>query len=178
MSSSLVSADQAHRIVRQAGVIGDWVWRSSNIPAMDDRSRNPSILKARIASAFAALVFLAIACAPEPTTPSTVNVGGVWTSNAHLFFLSQFKLTLVQEPKGIVSGSWTAHGDGGAGGCAPNVPCEASGTLIGLNTVSKINIELLGAGSFEGALIEPTIIRGALTAPQGYDTLTFTKTGK
>lgn len=145
---------------------------------MDDRSRNATIRKARIASALAALILLASACAPEPTTPSNVNIGGVWTSNAHLFSFSQFKLTLVQEPKGIVSGGWAAHGDGGAGGCAPNVPCEAFGNLIGLNTVSKINLELLGAGSFEGALIEPTKLRGAFIAPTGYDTITFTKTSK
>jgi len=145
---------------------------------MDDRSRNADIVKARIASAFAALVILITACAPEPTTPSTVDIGGVWTSDAHLFALSQFKLTLVQEPKGIVSGGWAAHGDGGAGGCAPNVPCEASGHLIGLNTVAKINLELLGAGSFEGALLEPTKLRGAFTAPSGFDTITFTRISK
>jgi hypothetical protein len=145
---------------------------------MDDRSRNANIVKARIASAFTALIMLATACAPEPTTPSTVDLGGVWTSSAHLFSFSQFKLTLVQEPKGIVSGQWAAHGDGGAGGCAPNVPCEANGTLIGLNTVAKINLELLGAGSFEGALIEPTKIRGAFTAPTGLDTMTFTRISK
>ena len=159
-------------------MIGDWVWRRSNIPAMDDRSRNANIVKARIASAFTALIILVTACAPEPTTPSSVDLGGVWTSSAHLFSFSQFKLTLVQEPKGIVSGGWAAHGDGGAGGCAPNVPCEAFGNLIGLNTVAKINLELLGAGSFEGALLEPTILRGAFTAPTGYDTITFTRVSK
>ena len=145
---------------------------------MDDRSRNANIVKARLASAVTALIILATACAPEPTTPSSVDVGGVWTSNAHLFSFSQWKLTLVQEPKGIVSGTWAAHGDGGAGGCAPNVPCEASGNLIGLNTVAKINLELLGAGSFEGALLEPTKLRGAFQAPTGLDTIMFTRVSK
>lgn len=144
---------------------------------MDDRSRNANIVKARIASAFTALI-IATACAPEPTTPSSVDLGGVWTSSAHFFSFSQFKLTLVQEPKGIVSGKWAAHGDGGAGGCAPNVPCEAFGNLIGLNTVAKINLELLGAGSFEGALLEPTKLHGAFTAPTGLDTMTFTRISK
>jgi hypothetical protein len=143
---------------------------------MDDRSRNANIVKARIASAFTALIILATACAPEPTTPSTVDIGGVWTSNAHLFALSQFKLTLVQEPKGIVSGGWAAQSDGGAGGCA--TPCAAFGNLIGLNTVAKINLELLGAGSFEGVLLEPTKLRGAFIAPAGYDTITFTRVSK
>ena len=58
------------------------------------------------------------------------------------------------------------------------MPCEAFGNLIGLNTVAKINLELLGAGSFEGALLEPTKLRGAFTAPTGYDTITFTRVSK
>jgi hypothetical protein len=127
------------------------------------------------ASIIAMSAMLTAGCAPEPTTPSTTDIGGVWTSNAHLFSLSQFRLTLVQEANGIVSGGWSARGDGGAGGCAPSIPCDASGLLIGLNTVSKINLELLGAGSFEGVLIEPTRLRGAFSAPAGYDTITFIK---
>jgi hypothetical protein len=129
--------------------------------------------------AFASIIvmsaMLTAGCAPEPTTPSTTDIGGVWTSNAHLFSLSQFRLTLVHEANGIVSGGWSARGDGGAGGCAPSIPCDASGLLIGLNTVSKVNLELLGAGSFEGVLIEPTRLRGAFSAPAGYDTITFIK---
>jgi hypothetical protein len=128
-----------------------------------------------VASIVAMSAMLAAGCAPEPTTPATTDIGGVWTSNAHLFSLSQFKLTLVQEVNGIVSGGWSARGDGGAGGCAPSVPCDASGNLIGLNTVSKVNLELLGAGSFEGVLIEPTRMRGAFSAPAGLDTITFIK---
>jgi hypothetical protein len=129
--------------------------------------------------AFASIIvmsaMLTAGCAPEPTTPSTIDIGGVWTSNAHLFSLSQFRLTLVQEANGIVSGGWSARGDGGAGGCATSIPCDASGLLIGLNTVSKVNLELLGAGSFEGVLTEPTRLRGAFSAPAGYDTITFIK---
>jgi hypothetical protein len=117
-------------------------------------------------------------CAPEPSAPATIDLGGVWTSNAHLFSFSQIKLTLVQETKGIVSGGWSARGDGGAGGCAPGVPCDAFGNLIGVNTVSKVNLELLGAGSFEGVLMEPTRLRGAFSTPGGYDTITFIKAPK
>jgi hypothetical protein len=125
------------------------------------------------------LVVLGIACAPEPTEIDTnIDVGGVWTSNAHLFGLSQIGMKLVQEKKGIVSGTWTAKGDGGTGGCPPDVPCDASGTVIGLNTVSKSDIELLGAATFEGVLVEPGILRGALIHPIGYDTITFIRTSK
>ncbi|HUQ19245.1 MAG TPA: hypothetical protein VM099_06495 [Gemmatimonadaceae bacterium] len=125
------------------------------------------------------LAVLVAACGPEPTDISTItDLSGVWTSNAHLFFLSQITMTLVQEPKGIVSGKWTAKGDGGTGGCQPSVPCDASGIVIGLNTVSKSDIELLGAATFEGVLIAPGKLRGALIHPIGYDTITFTRTSK
>lgn len=123
--------------------------------------------------------FAALAgCAREPTTPSDADLGGVWTSAAHLFALSQFKVTIVQEANGIVSGKWSAKGDGGTGGCLPNVPCDASGLLIGRNTIANLNMELLGAGSFEGALVEPSKLRGAFIAPTGYDTITFTRTAR
>lgn len=137
--------------------------------------RNPV---AAIASIIIGSLMIAAGCAPEPSAPATTSLGGVWTANAHLFSFSQFKLTLVQEPNGIVSGGWSARGDGGAGGCAPSVPCDAFGNLIGVNTVSKVNLELLGAGSFEGVLTEPTRLRGAFSAPAGYDTITFIKSLK
>jgi hypothetical protein len=123
-------------------------------------------------------LMIAVGCAPEPSAPSTVSLQGVWAANAHLFSFSQLKLTLVQEPKGIVSGVWSARGDGGAGGCAVGVPCDASGNLIGVNTVSKVALEILGAGSFEGVLMEETRLRGTFSAPGGYDTITFIRTAK
>ena len=112
-------------------------------------------------------------CAPEPTTPASADISGVWTSNAHLFALSQIKLTLTQEPAGIVSGGWSAKSDGGSGGCAD--PCDAFGFLIGRNMVSQVELELLGAGKFEGTLIEPNRLRGILAVGLGYDTITFVK---
>lgn len=120
----------------------------------------------------------ATGCAPEPSAPATTSLQGVWTANAHLFSLSQFKLTLVQEPNGIVSGGWSARGDGGGGGCPVGVPCDAFGNLIGVSTVSKVSLELLGAGSFEGVLMEQTRLRGAFSAPGGSDTITFIRAAK
>lgn len=118
---------------------------------------------------------LVLACAPEPTKPADSNLGGVWTSSAHLFSLSQFKLTLIQEPAGIVSGGWAAKSDGGGGGCPPQTPCDAYGFLIGRNMVSQVELELLGAGKFEGTLVEPNRMRGIFAVGLGYDTITFVR---
>lgn len=130
----------------------------------------------RTAVIFVALVI--VDCAPEPTSPAATSLAGIWTANAHLFALSDIKMTLVQEPEGIVSGGWSAKGDGGTGGCLAGVPCDASGHLIGQNTLGQISLELLGAAKFEGALVEPERMRGALILGAGFDTITFIRTGR
>ena len=83
------------------------------------------------------------------------------------------RMEVVQEPRGIVSGTWFAHGDGGRGGCAAATPCDTSGSLIGRNTVSQVQIELLGAGRFEGAQVETDKLRGIFAAGESFDTITF-----
>jgi hypothetical protein len=123
-----------------------------------------------------ALVILAMACAPEPTEPADTSLAGTWKANAHLYTLSNFRLEMVQEPEGIVSGMWYADGDGGVGGCLPATPCKAFGHLIGRNTVSQINLELLGVGAFEGVLRNDNTMRGIFSVLDSYDTITFNRT--
>lgn len=121
-------------------------------------------------------LFLFSSCAPEPTEPSDTSLAGSWTSNAHLYTLSNFRMEIVQEPEGIVSGSWSARGDGGVA-CPEATPCDASGELIGRNTVSQVEIALLGAGRFEGALLSDNKLRGIFAVGESFDTITFVRSG-
>ena len=130
----------------------------------------------RRAIAGVGFTLMAIGCAPEPTAPASTNLAGTWKANAHLYALSNFKLQLIQEPQGIVSGMWFADGDGGGGGCPEGVPCKAFGNLIGRNTVSQIELELLGAGRFEGVLKQGDTMRGIFAVNATYDTITFVRT--
>lgn len=175
---------------------------ATNIPAPEDRSRkvNVSILPCsglrgnpdtrfrtmgstkyagpsmKRSIAIFALILLGSGCAPEPTEPATTSLAGTWNAKAHLFSLSNFRLEMIQEPQGIVSGQWFADGDGGGGGCLPETPCKAFGNLIGRNTVSQIEIELLGAGRFEGVLRSGGTMRGIFSVQDSYDTITFART--
>ena len=123
------------------------------------------------------LLAVVAACAPEPTTPADTSLAGSWAANAHMFTISNIRLDLVQEPKGIVSGKWSAKGDGGGGGCPVATPCDAGGDLIGINTVAQVKLELVGAGKFEGALVESNRLRGIFVAGESYDTITFVRAG-
>ena len=126
----------------------------------------------KLISSLAGLLLIFGACAPEPTSPSDKSLAGEWRSAAHLFTLSNFRLEIVQEPGGVVSGKWFARGDGGVG-CFPGIPCNATGDLIGTNTVAQVELNLIGAGKFEGALVQPAKLRGILVVGQSSDTITF-----
>jgi hypothetical protein len=123
------------------------------------------------------VLLITAGCAPEPTAPAKTSLAGIWTANAHLYTLSNFRLDLVQEPGGIVSGKWSAKGDGGRGGCLDNIPCNASGDLIGTNTVSQVELAMIGAGKFEGTLVASTRMRGIFLVGESFDTITFVRDG-
>lgn len=118
---------------------------------------------------FVLMVALLAACGPEPTEAADTSLAGTWSSNANLFGVSNMKMTLVQEPKGIVSGRFTAT--------LINPPGPTSGNVIGRNLVSRVIIELIGLGQFEGGLVEPARLRGVLSVQVGFDTITFVRTG-
>ena len=128
----------------------------------------------RLIMTVAAIAALA-ACAPEPTTPSSESLAGEWTSGAHLYALSGFRMVLVQEPGGIVSGSWSAKRDAGTAGCPDVIPCDVAGSVIGRNTVAQVEIDLTGAGRFEGALLEHNRLRGIFALGESFDTITFVR---
>lgn len=133
------------------------------------------IRRMRNATCWICVTLILAACGPEPTTPADTSLQGVWTANAHIFTLSNIRMNVVQENNGIVSGGWTARGDGGAGGCLPATPCDALGLIIGRNTVAMVEIELIGAGRFEGVLVEPERLRGIFAIHTGFDTITFVR---
>jgi len=115
-----------------------------------------------------------VGCGPEPDSPSDESLAGTWRSTAHLYALSAIKMEIVQEPNGIVSGKWFAHGDGGPP-CASEAPCEAFGDIIGLNTVSQVTIQLLGGAKFEGAHVSNDELRGVFVVNTRMDTISFTR---
>jgi hypothetical protein len=123
-----------------------------------------------------AFLFIVVAgCGPELTEPAKTSLAGTWTSNARLFGYSNIRLTMVQEPQGVVSGRWTATGVEPANQCSVGTTCN--GDLIGRNLVAHVNIDLLNIGSFEGNLVEPQMLRGVFAVSTSYDTITFVRTG-
>lgn len=126
---------------------------------------------------FLAIALLAAcACAEDPTTPSNVSLIGSWTSTSkNLFTLSDIRMELNEQDTGVVKGKWFAKGTGGNGGCAVATPCDGFGFVVGRNTISRVEIELLGAGKFDGRLVDAQTLRGTFALGSSYDTVTFTR---
>lgn len=76
------------------------------------------------------------------------------------------RMQLVQEPKGIVSGQWSIRTDDAT---------EKSGSIIGRNTVAQVEIQLLGLGQFEGALVETNTLRGVFAIGEHFESITFVR---
>jgi hypothetical protein len=92
--------------------------------------------------------------------------------------MSNFRMNVVQEERGIVSGTWSAKTGEGDGGCSVSTPCDIGGELIGRNTVAQVEIHFLGSGKFEGALLEQNSLRGIFIVGASYDTISFVRTGQ
>jgi hypothetical protein len=121
-------------------------------------------------------LLIACACAEDPTTPSNVSLIGSWSSaSVNLFTLSDIRMELNQQDTGIVKGKWFAKGTGGNGGCPVGTPCDGDGFVVGRSTISRVEIELLGAGKFDGRLVDDQTLRGTFALGDRYDTVTFTR---
>lgn len=122
-------------------------------------------------------LILACACAEEPNTPSNVSLVGSWRApGANLFTLSNFRMELNEQDTGIVRGKWFAHSTGGGAGCPANKACDGFGFVVGRTTISRVEIELLGAGRFDGRLVDGNTLRGVFEVGSDFDTMTFSRT--
>ena len=122
-------------------------------------------------------LIIACACAEEPNTPSNVSLIGSWRGpETTIFTLSNFRMELNEQDTGIVRGKWFAHSTGGGAGCPAATPCDGFGFIVGRTTVSGVEIELLGAGRFDGRLVDGNTLRGAFEVGGNFETMTFQRT--
>ncbi len=112
------------------------------------------------------LILALAACGPEPTTPSDKSLAGTWGSTNHVFTISSIQMQIVQEPQGIVSGHWSLRADDGT---------QPSGSIIGRNTAAQVEIQLLGIGEFEGALIDTNTLRGVFAIGEHFESISFVR---
>ena len=104
---------------------------------------------------------MAIACGREPTDPSRTDLTGLWKSFDRDLYIYNIEMEITQTEPGIVIGKWRAQGRTD-NRCTPGVPCKDSSIIRGRNEVAQVVLELLGAGTFVGELVERDQLRGII----------------
>jgi hypothetical protein len=121
-----------------------------------------------------ALVSVTVSCGPPLTDPATTNVSGTWFAAGPAAGFTNITVTLIQNPDGTISGTYSATSDPALQLCSPN-PCNISNTITGANTVFQVFLDLTGAAQFTGQLLQGDKLKGAMSRVDLTQPIEFTK---
>ncbi len=105
-----------------------------------------------------------VGCGPELTQPSSTSVSGHWTSLNQIGPLSNLSLNITQQSGGVVGGSWAGKSFPPDAVCPPNLGASPTGGVSGTNTVVEVHLSLVGAGDFDGQLIDAKNLKGSFSS--------------
>jgi hypothetical protein len=114
-----------------------------------------------VLGAFVALAVIG-ACGPELDAPSSLNLSGHWVSNDNAGALSAIQFDILQNAKGILTGNWSGKFAADLADCPPGIGADPTGPIDGSNTTLLVQFSLLGAGDFDGQVVDKDTVRGAL----------------
>lgn len=101
----------------------------------------------------AALFCFGAACAKDASAPNALTtMSGRWVSSDTVEVFTGFDLKIMQDEKGSISGNWVGKTRITNGQCDATFGCAPSNIVFGSNLNLRIDLEILGAGSFTGQL--------------------------
>jgi hypothetical protein len=121
------------------------------------------------------MIVLSTACGPPLTDPSSENITGRWGTADKFGPLSDMNLEITQGADGKVVGKWTAVVPGPRPVCPPELDANATGPVSGTNTVFEIRLAMLGAGDFQGQVVDENTLRGSFDSCANTYLSTFTR---
>jgi hypothetical protein len=91
--------------------------------------------------------------------------------------LSGLVVDLTQAANGTLSGQWSAQVSPPNPACPPGLGSNPTGSVSGSNTVLEVRLSLLGAGDFDGQLIDSHTLSGAFVSCESGYAVTFSLAG-
>ena len=119
------------------------------------------------------LGLLVASCGPELTRPAEINLTGAWSTTATIPPITNIQMRLNQSADGTVNGDWSGKSSIANPRCPPDLGLNPANIVTGKNTVLEVSFELLGAGEFEGQVIDSNTIRGSFVSCQRVYAVTF-----
>jgi hypothetical protein len=101
-------------------------------------------------------------CGPELDAPSSLDLTGHWISDDQAGGLSALQFDIVQKSDGVLTGNWSGKFAVETADCPPGIGPAPTGPVDGSNTSLLVQFRLLGAGDFEGQVIDKDGMQGAL----------------
>ena len=139
----------------------------------DFRLRTTNIFR----SLWSLATILGFACGPALSEPSSHNISGRWSTAATIGPLSQILVDVTQQADGTIQGHWSGKANPPDAPCPPALGPAPTGGVNGSNTVFSVRWALLGAGDFQGQIIDDHTLRGSLTSCDAVYAVTFALVG-
>jgi hypothetical protein len=105
------------------------------------------------------VVALVASCGPPLTEPSPLDVSGHWMTSDSVGVLSDLEVTITQRRDGTLSGQWSGKAPANAV-CPPDLGLNPTGPVSGINTVLEVRLAVLGAGDFDGQMVDSQTLKG------------------
>ena len=137
------------------------------------RSPSATGLKRRLCPLMLA-VAVALSCGREPTDPSRSDLSGAWKSFDQDLYIRNIVMEITQTAPGVVVGKWRAQGRVD-NSCAAGIVCADSSIIRGRNEVAQVVLELLGAGTFVGELVNQKELKGIIRSENQNFHVTFAR---
>ncbi len=110
-----------------------------------------------------ALAVLTLGCSKDSNAPdATTQLTGHWISADTVEVFTAFDIRMVQNENGIVRGNWVGKTRITNGKCDFTFGCAPANSVTGSNLSLRIDLEILGAGSFTGQLVSKDVIQGQI----------------
>jgi hypothetical protein len=117
-----------------------------------------------LAIAAVAIAIATVSCGPELNSPASTDVSGTWFAAGPAAGFTNITVTLIQNPDGAISGTYSATSDPAFQLCSSSTnPCNISNTITGANTVFQVFLELNGAAQFTGQFLQGDKLKGAMS---------------
>lgn len=103
------------------------------------------------------------ACSKDANAPdASTNLSGHWISVDTVDVFTGFDVVVTQAETGIIKGNWVGTTRIINGKCDAEYGCAPRNIVSGTNLSLRVDLEILGAGSFTGQLATKELIQGQI----------------
>jgi hypothetical protein len=76
---------------------------------------------------------------------------------------------ITQQPDGTLNGEWTGKAFPPDAACPPGLGSNPTGPVNGSNTILEVQFSLLGAGDFQGQVLDSKTLKGSFESCGSYE---------